>query len=71
MQGVAETFDTVICHNITLQCLSKQISNGLACLQIPWASLGKSAVVVIMDRLYVLAGPKDDTAAPGTEDEEV
>ena len=28
-------------------------------------------MVVVMDRLYVLAGPKDDTAAPGTEGEEV
>ncbi|KAK9834254.1 hypothetical protein WJX81_000411 [Elliptochloris bilobata] len=43
---------------------------GSLTLKIPWASLGKSAVVVIMDRLYILAGPKDDTAAPGSEEED-
>ena len=35
-------------------------------LQIPWTNLGKSAVVVYIDRLYILAGPK--TEAASTED---
>ena len=30
--------------------------------QIPWANLGKSAVVVEIDRLYILAGPKIEVA---------
>ena len=33
------------------------------CLQIPWTNLGKSAVVVYIDRLYILAGPKTETAS--------
>lgn len=32
----------------------------------PWTNLGKSAVVVYIDRLYILAGPK--TEAASTED---
>lgn len=33
------------------------------CLQIPWTNLGKSAVVVYVDRLYILAGPKTEAAS--------
>ena len=33
------------------------------CLQIPWTNLGKSAVVVYIDRLYILAGPKTEAAS--------
>ena len=33
------------------------------CLQIPWTNLGKSAVVVYVDRLYILAGPKIEAAS--------
>ena len=29
-------------------------------VQIPWTNLGKSAVVVYIDRLYILAGPKTE-----------
>ena len=29
-------------------------------LQVPWTNLGRSAVLVYIDRLYILAGPKTD-----------
>ena len=29
----------------------------------PWANLGKSAVVVEIDRLYILAGPRTEVAS--------
>jgi hypothetical protein len=35
--------------------------------QIPWANLGKSAVVVEIDRLYVLAGPRIEVASEDDE----
>lgn len=37
-------------------------------LQVPWANLGKSSVIVTIDRLYILAGPK--TEGTSSEDEE-
>ena len=37
------------------------------CLQIPWANLGKSAVVVEIDRLYILAGPRIETSSESDE----
>ena len=37
-------------------------------MQVPWASLGRSPVLVELDRLYLLAGPKaDQTATQETE----
>ena len=33
---------------------------GCGVLQVPWTNLGKSAVLVYIDRLYILAGPKTD-----------
>ena len=32
-------------------------------MQVPWTSLGKSPVLVELDRLYILAGPKEDNLA--------
>ena len=29
-------------------------------LQVPWASLGRAPVLVELDRLYLLAGPKEE-----------
>ena len=31
-------------------------------LQVPWRSLGRTPVVVEMDRLFILAGPKQEAA---------
>ncbi len=40
-------------------------------MQVPWANLGKSAVVVLIDRLYILAGPKAEAKAGKEESYEV
>ncbi len=32
----------------------------LSYLQVPWASLGTAPVLVELDRLYLLAGPKEE-----------
>ena len=40
-------------------------------LQVPWTNLGKSAVLVYIDRLYILAGPKTDPAKVENGDYEV
>lgn len=40
-------------------------------VQVPWASLGKSPVIVELDRLYLLAGPKDDAVVAEDDDDPV
>lgn len=40
-------------------------------MQVPWANLGKSAVVVHIDQLYILAGPKVEAEAGDEESYEV
>ena len=44
-------------HTASLRCITPEMM-----MQIPWANLGKSAVVVEIDRLYILAGPKIEVA---------
>lgn len=39
-------------------------------LQVPWASLGRSPAIVELDRLYLLAGPKEEES-PEDEEHEV
>lgn len=40
-------------------------------LQVPWASLGRAPVIVEMDRLYVLAGPRVETEGPESDENQV
>ena len=40
-------------------------------LQVPWASLGRAPVIVEMDRLYVLAGPRVETEGPESDENHV
>ena len=40
-------------------------------LQVPWASLGKSPVLVEMDRVYILAGSKESSVESTGESTEV
>ena len=44
---------------------------GCGMLQVPWTNLGKSAVLVYIDRLYILAGPKTDPTKDEDGDYEV
>lgn len=40
-------------------------------LQVPWANLGRSPVLVSIDRLYILAGPKSEVPTGEEEQYEV
>lgn len=40
-------------------------------LQVPWANLGRSPVLVSIDRLYILAGPKSEVSTGEEEQYEV
>lgn len=55
------------CYNLHLVCYLDKHPNAPSpashILQIPWTNLGKSAVVVHIDRLYILAGPKTEAAS--------
>jgi hypothetical protein len=44
---------------------------SMFCAQVPWANLGKAAVVVLIDRLYILAGPKIEAETGSDEEYEV
>ena len=43
-------------HNISCPYLAEH----RLMLQVPWASLGRAPVLVELDRLYLLAGPKEE-----------
>ena len=45
-----------------------RIAKRHANLQVPWANLGRSPVIITIDRLYILAGPK--TEEPSGEEEQ-
>lgn len=40
-------------------------------MQVPWANLGRSPVLVSIDRLYILAGPKSEVSTGEKEQYEV
>ena len=40
-------------------------------VQVPWANLGRAPVLVELDRLYLLAGPKDEFAEQDSNLEQV
>lgn len=40
-------------------------------LQVPWANLGRSPVIITIDRLYILAGPKTEVSSCEEEQYEV
>lgn len=40
-------------------------------LQVPWASLGRAPVLVELDRLYLLAGPKEEFEEQDSDLEQV
>ena len=40
-------------------------------MQVPWASLGRAPVLVELDRLYLLAGPKEEFEESDSSTEQV
>ena len=40
-------------------------------IQLPWASLGRAPVLVELDRLYLLAGPKEEFEEQDSDIEQV
>lgn len=47
-------------HAVVLDPSQPYQKMSLILFQVPWASLGRSPVLVELDRLYILAGPKVD-----------
>lgn len=60
---VVHAFEKAFCINFTPNVDTDEVSAHCpksSIVQVPWASLGRSPVLVEVDRLYILAGPKEE-----------